>query len=161
MPFDCRTNFFFSGISAAWSAPSFAGRWFRVGHVCKYACTKENPDEDFEVRISLVLVQKGVIVCGIRYQNDLTDKVVLAGIRGKIESNKLIMQTGSLDNEEMPAFPLQYPTPSVMHTKKGHLYDSMGIDDFSGEPFSFAEQMEFMQRDELRDFFGACFKSAD
>ncbi|MBP0598205.1 hypothetical protein J8I26_08835 [Herbaspirillum sp. LeCh32-8] len=48
-----------------------------------------------------------------------------------------------------------------MYTRKGHLYNATGSEDFSGEPFPFKEQQEFMQREELKEFFSACFNAAD
>ena len=149
----------------------FTGSWSSVDKVCKYACTKENPEPDFEVRISITLVQRGKIVCGYRYQNTLADKVFTSPLRGQLTGKILEVEEGepefgeieegsdSATGSKASGYPFRIailnrfrlsPRGMAALTERGSPYMV-----FTREPFSSADKSRFLQ--ESNAYLAKCF----
>lgn len=158
----------FALASPALSA-DFTGQWSSADKVCKYACTKEDPDPDFEVRISITLVQRGQVVCGYRSQNSLSDHVSISPLRGELRGGILEVEEGKQDfgttEEAGTSAASGYPFGVVdtsrfrlsrkgmsALTESGHPFMH-----FKHEPFVAEDKSNFLQ--ENKAYLEACFSN--
>lgn len=133
--------------------------WTATDMVCKFACTKEEPDPDFEIRFGIILVQRESVVCGLRNQNTLTDKVITIPLRGKVVGPSLELESGPALQDDEPTFPFKVESRSRLRIEQGVLIEaSVGGPEFAKyepQPFSPAEQRAYVQSNSA--FFDACF----
>lgn len=162
------TCIFICLASASAGAASFSGRWSTSDQVCKSACTKEAPEPDFEVKMQIVLIQKGSIVCGLRDQNNLSGKIAMAGLRGTAIKDRLDIEQGDDVFDETPIFPFKVSEKYVLRLSKNRLLQQMErqgtritYETYIRQSFSAREQKAYMDDEENRTFFDKCFKRAD
>ncbi|WP_144424104.1 hypothetical protein [Herbaspirillum hiltneri] len=90
----------------------------------------------------------------------MSDKAIVAGVRGKIVGTKLVMQTGDWEYDTIaPTFPFKPSEKNIALTRNGRLYVNGEV--FTGKPFSVKDQKDYMEDEDRKGFFTACFKSTD
>lgn len=135
-------------------AAEFNGSWVATDHVCKRGCTKENPEPDFEVRMGIVLMQHGAVVCGLRNQNDLSDRAFMIPLRGVAKGAAVELDVGEAIFDNYPTFPFKIESRSRFLLKRGTLIETTA----SGVPFQHFSADPLPSSAELnRALFDACF----
>lgn len=155
-------------LSAALSLPllvhaaAFTGSWSTTDFVCKRACTKEDPEPDFEIRIGIILVQRGAVVCGVRNQNDLSDRSTTIPLRGVVKDGTLALDAGEPSGDGAPHFPFKVEGRTRFRLKGKTLVEASesGIDfaKYKARAFPTADMQRYV--DANSGYFNACFASA-
>lgn len=143
-------------------AANLAGAWAATDRVCKRACTKEDPEPDFEIRTGIILIQRGSIVCGLRNQNTLADKSITIPLRGWLKGSHVEIESGEAryDDDE-PTFPFKVESRGRLLLKRRVLIEATSegheFAKYKPEPQSPAEAKQYLEAN--RAYFDACFAS--
>lgn len=139
----------------------FTGMWSATDHVCKLACTKEDPEPDFEIRIGIVLIQRGTLICGLRNQNTLADKSTTIPLRGLLKGSHMELESGEALYDDEPVFPFAVESRTRL-LLKGHLLVEASSEGnqfakYEAKPFSPTEAKRYVEANSA--YFEACFSS--
>ncbi|TAK92050.1 MAG: hypothetical protein EPO06_02220 [Burkholderiaceae bacterium] len=142
-------------------AANFTGAWQAKDHVCKFACTTEDPNPDFEIRIGIILIQRGSLICGLRFQNTLADKSTTIPLRGLLKGTYVELESGEALYNDEPVFPFVVENRTRL-LRKGHILveaSSTGnqFAKYQPKPFSPVETRQYVEANNT--YFEACFAS--
>jgi len=139
------------------AAIDFTGACTRTDKVCKHACTQEEPEPDFEIRMGIVLLQRGSVVCGLRDQNTLSDHIVTTPLRGTVIGPSVELEQGEALFDEEPSYPFKVEDRSWFGLQRGQLVEGVArrFATYQRQPFPASEQQHYLSRNAA--FFDACF----
>lgn len=148
-----------AALLLSWPAAAidFTGAWTRTDKVCKHACTQEEPDPDFEIRMSIVLIQRGSVVCGLRDQNTLSDRIVTMPLRGTVVGASMELEQGEALFDGEPGYPFKVEDRSWFGLQRGKLAEggARPFATYQREPFPASDQQRYLAQNAA--FFDACF----